>query len=235
MLIRACTAAAFLTPLLATPSWADAGCGRPGQGWLCTITATATPPRGTTVGGSESSAPTGIRVEPMCAPTGGADHCITLPATPRVSTASAVEMAGDAIALPPPHPRTSPSPRTWVGVRTFLWIDRGSWRPHQAAISVDGQRIAIRGRPAKVVWDLGETTITCAGPGVPYKRGLRDSPCTHTYQRSKSDAFTITATIYYSVTWTCTGKCDTPGGSFNPLPATGSARLSVGEIQTAAH
>ncbi|MGI5167490.1 PKD domain-containing protein [Spirillospora sp. CA-253888] len=219
---------------------ADADCAA-GNGWLCSIGASrpaasspARPrPAGGGTGGGAASPENGVQVEPMCAPTGGADHCITLPAeqTARTPTAEVAEMARDAIALPPPRPRTSPSRRTWVGLPTYLWIDGSAWRGRSARVGVDGQTVAITGRPVRVVWDTGEGTLTCRGPGTPYRRGMTGSSCAHVYRRS--GAFTVTATLYYEVTWTCTGACDAPGGGFGPLAASGSVPLRVAEIQTA--
>ncbi|KAB2341308.1 hypothetical protein [Actinomadura rudentiformis] len=161
----------------------------------------------------------------MCAPTGGADHCITLPEAPRTSTADVAQMAMDAIVLPAPRPHTSPRGRTWVGLRTFLWIDRNTWRPRQASVAVDGQTVSITGRPTHVDWDMGEASITCQGPGVPHQ-----GTCSYTYRRAASHQ--VSATVYYAVSWTCVGACDTPGGTFGPLPATTNLRLVIGEIQT---
>ncbi|WP_067477193.1 PKD domain-containing protein [Actinomadura hibisca] len=227
MLIDAFTAAVLLAP-------ADVDC-TPGNGWLCTIGASAPAPRAPARPGGGGATPpeTSIRVESMCAPTGGADHCITLPAeqTARTPTAQVAEMARDAIVLPPPRLRTSPARRTWVGLRTYLWIDGTAWRTRTARVGVDGQEVTVTGRPARVVWDTGEGTLTCQGPGTPYRRGMTGSSCAHTYRRA--GAFTVTATLYYEVSWTCTGACDAPGGGFGALPASASVPLRAAEIQTA--
>ncbi len=218
---------------------ADASC-TPGAGWLCGISASspgrAAAPR---AGGArgERPAPGGSRgdtITPMCAPTGGADHCITVsvPAPARTPTAAVAEMARDAIALPPPRPRTSPRGRTWVRFPTHLWIDGASWRTRSASVAVDGQTVTITGRPTHVTWDLGETTLTCDGPGVPYTRRATGASCAHAFARATPGPFTVTATVHYAVAWTCRGACDAPGGSFDPLPASGTVALRVSEIQT---
>jgi len=212
------------------PAKADANCSQHSNGWLCGIGAASHTQGSAHGGGGGASTPdNNLDVKPMCAPTGGADHCITLPETPRASTADVVQMARDAMMLPAPRPHTSPSPKTWVRLRTFLWLDRGTWHPSTAAVSVDGQTVTMTGRPTNVVWNMSEGSVTCQGPGSPHS-----ATCSYTYARSATHPYDVSATVYYSVSWTCSGACDTRSGAFGPLPATGHLSLSVGEIQTSA-
>jgi hypothetical protein len=215
--------------VLPAPAYADAGCGRQSGGWLCNIGAASHTHAAGGGGGGVSAPENDLDVKPMCAPTGGADHCITLPETPRTSTADVVQMARDAIALPAPRPHTSPSRRTWVRLRTFLWLEGSTWQPSTASVSVDGQTVTMTGRPTHVVWSMGEGTVTCQGPG-----SRNSAACSYRYNRSAPNPYDVTATVYYSVSWTCSGACDTRSGGFDPLPATSHLLLSVGEIQTSA-
>jgi hypothetical protein len=86
-----------------------------------------------------------------------------------------------------------------------------------------------------VVWNTGEASVECNGPGEPYRPGAK-SDCGYTFRRSSvhvpGGVYDLTATVLYTVEWTCTGSCDTASGSEGPLPSTGHTRLSVGEIQT---
>lgn len=207
--------------------------GRSDGGWLCTIAGKASSPG--SKGGATSPGPHTASAGPLCQP-GGAESCVGWePGPSRLSTAEALELAKDAIMLPPPRPHTNPARRTWVGLRTFLWIDRAQWHTQRARVTVTGQTITIMGRPTDVTWDLTETTLTCHGPGVPYRAG-RTTYCGHSYSRSSAqmpgESYDISATVHYAVTWTCSGTCDSPGGTFGPLPATTHTRLAVGEIQT---
>jgi hypothetical protein len=176
---------------------------------------------------------------PDCASLAGAQECLHLPGLPEVPphvrAADLAAMAMDRIALPVPRPYTSPAGRSWVGLVTFLWIDRRLWHPYRAGAAVSGQTVTLTARPTKVVWDLGEGSVECAGPGEPYRPGA-PAGCGYTYRRSSAHApggsYELSATVYYTAEWTCAGSCDTASGSEGPLPATGRTRLRVGEIQT---
>ncbi|MCP2336580.1 hypothetical protein [Actinomadura rupiterrae] len=156
---------------------------------------------------------------------------MTLPEKPaKTPTADVVAMAWDSFALPPPKPRTSPSGRSFVSLPTYLWVDSSSWKPRHAQASVDGQTVTMTGVPQRVDWSLGEGGTTCIGPGVPYLSGGPPSGCAYTYRRAGS--YAVTATVYYTVNWLCSGACDAPSGSYGTFPTSGSTRLTVREIQT---
>jgi len=143
-------------------------------------------------------------------------------AAPHVATADLVAMAAASIALPVPVPHTDPASRTWVSLSTYLWIDRTIWHPYTGTAGAAGQTVTLTGRPSRVLWDLGETVITCAGRS-----------CAYAFHRpTPGSAYQISATVNYDVTWTCRGACDAGSGTYGPLPATGTTRLPVGEIQT---
>lgn len=220
-------------------------CSKSG-GWACLISAGHPGSLTAHSGGRPHGRPGGGRPAavpdldlPDCSALGGAQECLNLPGTaeaaPHVGTADLAAMALDRIALPVPRPHTDPSARSWIGLRTFLWIDRSLWHPYTAEAAVPGQTVTLTARPTRVAWHTGESPVECAGPGEPYRPGAV-SDCGHTYQRSSAhlpgDVYHLTATVYYTVEWTCTGSCDTAAGSAGPLPATGRTRLSVGEIQT---
>ncbi|MFC4905692.1 hypothetical protein [Actinomadura gamaensis] len=207
------------------------GCTRSG-GWVCTIGASSASPGGHgRSSAADAAPPEGIDVEPMCRATGGADHCMTLPEKPaKVPTADVAAMAWDSFELPPPRPHTSPSGRSWVSLPTYLWIDASAWKPRLARASVDGQTVTMTGTPLRVDWSTGEAATTCDGPGTPYHRGGPPSTCAYTYRRATSA--TVTATVYYTVNWTCSGACDALSGSYGTFPASASTHLTVQEIQT---
>jgi hypothetical protein len=181
---------------------------------------------------------------PDCAVLAGAQECMNLQGLPEVAphvgTADLAAMAMDQVALPAPRAHTNPARRSWVGLRTYLWIDGRLWHPYRASAAVPGQTVTLTARPTHVVWELGEASIQCAGPGTPYRPGRTTpstDPCGYEYRRSSArtpdGSYDVIATVFYTAEWTCTGSCDTASGTEGPLPATGRTRLRVGEIQTA--
>jgi hypothetical protein len=139
----------------------------------------------------------------------------------------------DSKPLSPVKVHTAPSARTYVRVRTALWVD-GFETVQTEPIGLAGRTIQATATPQSVTWNLGETTITCNGAGRPNDA----SSCGHTYQRSSlrqpGRAYRITATVTYDVSWTCTGAaCADAGGDLPPMTMTSvPTPLVVDEIQT---
>jgi hypothetical protein len=152
------------------------------------------------------------------------------PAAP--ATADLVAQARAAAAFPVPVVHTAPKGKTFVRLRTSLWVD-GFEVVKTKPITVGNQTVQLTGEPAKVVWDLKEASHTC------YTAGSEDGKaCNYTFQRPSADqpggAYQISATIYWNVTWACDGAdCDEPGGNLGQqvMPSAGTP-LVVGEIQT---
>ncbi|RFU42234.1 hypothetical protein DZF91_07750 [Actinomadura logoneensis] len=149
---------------------------------------------------------------------------------PKTPTADVVAMAWASFELPAPSPHTNPSGRSWVALPTYLWVDPSGWRPLRARAAVDGQTVTMTGTPRRVEWSLGDGAVGCDGPGTPYRPGGPPSNCSYAYRRSGS--YTVTATAYYSVSWTCEGACDARGGTYGTFPVSASTSLTVQEIQT---
>ncbi|MEU8341125.1 hypothetical protein SAMN05443665_1006132 [Actinomadura meyerae] len=152
------------------------------------------------------------------------------PAAP--TTLDWVRAAQSAAELPTPTIHTAPSDKTYVRVRTALWVE-GFDVVKTQPIGGGGQMIQATATPVSVTWNLGETQKTCNGPGR--KDG---KTCSHTFRRSSAaepgGAYKITATITWSLTWTCTGPaCDPQGGNLGNETMTSPATpLVVSEIQT---
>ncbi|MFI6517269.1 hypothetical protein ACIBF1_17065 [Spirillospora sp. NPDC050679] len=131
-----------------------------------------------------------------------------------------------------PTVHTAPSGKTYVRIRTALWVD-GFTTVATEPITVGAQTVQATATPKAVVWRLGETTLTCNEAG---SKG--STSCGYTYQRSSAKqpggAYRITATIVWSVNWTCTGaECDAAGGALSDLEMTSvPTPLTVTEIQT---
>ncbi|WP_199421647.1 hypothetical protein [Actinotalea solisilvae] len=121
-----------------------------------------------------------------------------------------------------------------VGVPLWLWTEQGAttWGPNSATASVPGLSVTATAVAKWIDWDLGDgSRMRCDGPGTPYIPGHVESPtCDHVYTASSAgrpdDAYTVTGTTTWDVTWS-------GGGLAGSLEVTRSASTSVriGELQ----
>jgi hypothetical protein len=133
----------------------------------------------------------------------------------------------------------TPEPgRTGVlGLPTYLWVNNPGPRtlgPISDSATEGGVTVTLTARVSKVVWNLGDgTTITCNGPGTPYRDefGAQPSPtCGHTYQHPSTElpggVYRVTATAIWDVGWT-------GGGQSGQIPFEVSSQTSIriGEVQ----
>ena len=100
-----------------------------------------------------------------------------------------------------------------VGVATWLWIEPSAWQTLTATASAGTVTTTATATPTKVVWDMGDgSTVTCDGPGTPYDPNDPNDPNATTdcsYIWTQAGSYQVTATIYWSVSWTAVGA---PGG-----------------------
>jgi hypothetical protein len=169
---------------------------------------------------------------------GTTDYVCTTPdpannqAAPQVSPADLAQQAVDALALPPAHINTSPSPRSYVRIRTGLWLDPADAADQTASATTPDGAVTVTATAAaqKVTWNLVENTVVCDGPGRP-----KTTECGYTYQRSSasqpSNKYRISATIAWNVHWECTQGCAAEGDLAATSP-TSFLNLGVLEIQT---
>lgn len=174
------------------------------------------------------------KAPPPCPPTIPCGS-ITLgtPATPPPTPT--IDWAYDArnqLQLPVPDIHTAPAPKTYVRLKTGLWV-RGAFATFRASAGAGGQRVTAIARPKSVTWNMGENAITCNSAGDP-----DGNTCSYTYARSSAaqpgGAYQISATVTWEVSWICRGACDATSGTY-PDPTmsmTNTAALAVGEIQT---
>jgi hypothetical protein len=154
------------------------------------------------------------------------------PAPAPPATADLVAMAQADAEFPMPTVHTAPADKTFVRLRTTLWVD-GFQNVQTEPITVGAQTIQLTAKPKSVTWDMGEKKFVCADAGT--KDG---KTCNYTYKRSSASepggSYKITATITWEVGWTCTGDdCDSAGGALPDNPLTSAPTpLVVGEIQT---
>jgi hypothetical protein len=147
-------------------------------------------------------------------------------------TVDVLQTALDKQALPVPKIHTSPKTQTYVQLATSFWIGQAQFRDVTATATVPDQTVTVTATKQSVTWNLGEATRTCTGPAAT-TQGL----CTYTYLHSSADrpgkAYQVTATITWSVHWTCTGTCDSPGGDLGVTQMSSPAfAFPVREIQT---
>ena len=223
----------------ATSSWATKGSSAPSPGrpnpnqpYGCTYTA----------GGPSVTASLGVGgpqpgqwVFPVCAGPGvlnpmppfwvsGAQPAASVvQVNPVVVVQQAVKqlaLASPIIDMAPP----SGSPQL-VGVATWLWIAPGAWQTLSASASAGTVTTTASATPQKVVWDMGDgATVTCNGPGTPYSASAPNATTDCSYTWGRAGTYRVTATPYWSVTWTATGA---PGGGNLGLQAGPAAQVAV--------
>ncbi|WP_433477334.1 hypothetical protein ACQPZP_09900 [Spirillospora sp. CA-142024] len=143
-----------------------------------------------------------------------------------------VAVAKSSAALPTPVVHTAPDGKTFVQVRTSLWVD-GYNVVKTKPVGGNGQSVQATATPVSVTWNLGESQKTCNDPGS--KDG---KTCNYTYRRASAGqpggAYQVTATINWALTWACDGPaCDPQGGELGTEPMTSAPTpLVVSEIQT---
>jgi hypothetical protein len=188
-------------------------------------------------GGNENGGDT--ELGPGCADDGngapGAICDIPAPAAvQRIPSAELAVQARGSLALPAPHIHWSPDPRTYVQMRTGLWVDQGDFAHFKTTppVTAGDQTVTAYATPKHVTWGLVERTVQCQNAG-----STDGTACGYTYQRSSAaqpdGKYHITATITWGVTWTCVGDCDPgAGGALDDISMTSAAELPVDEIQT---
>ncbi|WUH97391.1 hypothetical protein OHR68_28180 [Spirillospora sp. NBC_00431] len=143
-----------------------------------------------------------------------------------------VAAASSSAQLPTPVVHTAPNGKTYVRVRTSLWVE-GFNVVRTRPIGGNGQMIQAIAEPASVTWNMGETQKVCN------TAGSRDGKtCYYTYKRSSAGQpggkYEITATITWNLRWTCQGPaCEPQQGELDPRTMTSQPTpLVVSEIQT---
>lgn len=141
----------------------------------------------------------------------------------------------------------SPSDATYVGVPTWLWVDRAGWHPLSASASVGTRAVKVTATPVATTWDMGDGSppIRCAGPGEPFDREHPyDPPCGYTYRTSSAHQpqtgpspndryFAVQGSVVFAIHWLCTGNCDQASGDLADMRwNTTAMALRVFEVQT---
>lgn len=154
------------------------------------------------------------------------------PISPEVLAQHAIAM----LRLPAPQIRVNPplpAPQV-LHVPTWLWVSAQSWRSRSATASLGSLSVTATATASRAVWTPGDgTSVTCAGPGTPWRAGLNPvapSPtCGHTYRRASAGRsgghYLLGATVDWNVTWVGGGA----SGSAGTLSTTGTAAVTAVE------
>ena len=223
----------------ANSSWATPGKSEPPPGkpnpnqpYGCTYTAggpSATASIG--VGGAQP----GQWVFPVCAGPGVIDPMPPIwvsgaqpaAAVVQVNPVVVAEQAVKQLALASPTIEMAPPPGSpqLVGVATWMWVNPGAWQTLSASATAGTVTTTATATPQKVVWDLGDgDTVTCDGPGTPYSPAAPNATTNCSYTWGQAGTYQVTATLYWSVTWTAAGA---PGGGNLGLQAGPAAEVAV--------
>jgi hypothetical protein len=164
----------------------------------------------------------------------------TDPAAPAIDPEVLAQRAVDAMKLTGPDiasPRAGG--RYTVGVPLWLWVNQGetTYGPATASASAGAVTVTATAQVTSIRWTMGDgTTVTCAGPGTPYRGSERmmDSPdCGHRYARTSSaqpsEWFSLTATSTWTVDWEVTGG-GADSGEFTETRDS-AVGVRVGEVQ----
>jgi hypothetical protein len=152
------------------------------------------------------------------------------------SPAQLAEQARSQLLLPSPRIMANPVEEQLVNLPTWLWLDSASWGARSATAQVPGVSVTAVARPTWVSWSMGDgTSVTCSGQGSPFPAGgdagAASPDCGHTYRissaRQNSQAFPVTATVHWSVTWWGAGQ----RGTFPDLTTSTSTQFRVAEAQ----
>jgi hypothetical protein len=152
---------------------------------------------------------------------------------PALAPGEVAVVARARLRLPVPLIAANPVGQQLVNLPTWLWLSSG-WTPVAATVTVPGVSVTATALPTTVVWSMGDdATVTCAGPGTPFRPGSDPaavSPdCGHTYRRSSAGqthgAFAVSATVHWRVTWSGAGQ----SGTFPDMTTTGTTGLRVAE------
>jgi len=161
-------------------------------------------------------------IDPMPAVwvTGAKSPAVTVQVTPIVVAEQAAKTLGltsAVIEMAPPdgHPQL-------VNVATWLWVNPAAWQPVTATAAAGPVTTTAVAAPSRVVWTMGDgSTVTCNGPGTPYDASRPDASTSRSYTWSTAGTYTVSATIYRTITWAAAGAAGGRRASSSGAPSLG--------------
>lgn len=135
-------------------------------------------------------------------------------------------------------PEPGPNSIGLVGMPVWMWAqapNEHTFGPITATASAGGITITAAAKVLHIIWNMGDgTEVVCDTAGTPYKPefGRKDSPdCGHTYTlssvRETDDAYTVTATSSWVITWAGAGQT----GTIRLDGLNRSTQIRIGEAQ----
>ncbi|XVV39267.1 ATP/GTP-binding protein [Streptomyces sp. CA-100214] len=126
--------------------------------------------------------------------------------------------------------------RYTVGVPMWIWVDETptSYGPQTTSATAGAVTVTATARVSSITWSMGDgSTVTCNGPGTPYKGSsdMAESPtCGHIYKASsakvQSGKFTVTAMSTWTVDW----QGGSESGQFTETRES-DVQVAIGELQ----
>jgi hypothetical protein len=148
-------------------------------------------------------------------------------AAAQIDPAAVAQQAVKQLALGTPSIEMAPpdgSPQL-VSVATWLWLDPDAWQTLTATANAGTVTATATATPSKVIWNMGDgDSVTCDGPGTPYSASDPNATTDCSYTWPQAGSYTVTATVYWSVTWTAVGAA---GGGDLGLQAGPAAEVPV--------
>jgi hypothetical protein len=155
-----------------------------------------------------------------------------------------VDLAEEArrqLQLAEPEIQTSPPPGTdsVVGVPVYLWVPAETWEAEEATAEIPGVAVTVRAVPDRTVWDMGDgDQVVCPGLAEPWDPDLPEeaqpSRCRYSYRTTSAgqpnERFTLTATVYWKVSWSVVGAPG--GGELGEIARSATTTVRVAQIQT---
>lgn len=135
-------------------------------------------------------------------------------------------------------PEPGPDSIGVVGMPVWMWAQEPGAHtsgPLTESASAGGVTITATAKVLHITWGMGDgTEVVCKTAGTPYKPeyGRKNSPdCGHTYKlssvRETDDAYTVTATSSWVITWSGAGQT----GTIRLDGLTRSTQIRIGEAQ----
>lgn len=129
-------------------------------------------------------------------------------------------------------PRNQPGSVGLVGMPQWMWVKdpaANTFGPITKSASAAGYTVTATGKVDHVVWDMGDgQKITCDGEGTPYTTaaGKAKSPTCGHDMYTKQGTYKVTATSYWTITWSGIGQTGTI-----PITTARSTTIRIGEAQ----
>jgi hypothetical protein len=145
------------------------------------------------------------------------------------------------LATPSIHMAPESPAMTYVGLDTWLWMDRSQFGRLQMTVRAGGTSVTVSAEPVRAWWDMGDGDGTsCPSAGRPWVAGMTSverTDCSYAYQRvsdfEPNRVFPVAVNLVYQVDWTCSGACLTASGSLGEVDGpTANGSIRVGERQS---